>query len=596
MRRLAIMDPTHGHQPMVTKDARWAIVYNGEIYNFRRLRDDLAASGASFHTGTDTEVLLELIERRGVREALERIEGMFAFAAVDTATGDLWLARDRFGEKPLYIDRRGGRFSFCSELWPLVAARTAPEPRIDPRGTLSILRFGHPWPGTTAIDGIAELRPAEWLRRARSGEERAGRYWSAPDRVDESASSVERCGERLLELLDRSVDSRLVADAPLGLFLSGGVDSGAVAASAVRVRSDIHAVTVGFDARGYDETVLARATADRLGIRLTVERGKIEPFSRPRFDDLLLHHGQLFADTSAIPTRAVSRAARRHFKVVLSGDGGDELLAGYLAHARLGRIGPWGKRLGPAADAACRVLASWLDERVARGLGLIASVAHGLLPHVMAGVFSDDMVSELVRGTAWQRAAQEHLEEAREDSRKLWTSVRDPVLALSLYQLRHSLPQDILAKVDRMSMAESLEVRAPFLDSTFARYALSLPAHLKLQGRVGKYVLRRALRARLPASVLTAPKRGFALPVREWLGIAFWAALRSEIESYARDGAGELDPRAVARRARLDEDRCRTVNDYRALHRSVLLYGFLRWRRMLERPRAHCVLTMEASA
>jgi asparagine synthase (glutamine-hydrolysing) len=583
MRRLAIMDPGHGRQPMLSRNRRWVLVFNGEIYNFRRLRSDLMRAGAMFVTQTDTEVLLELIAQHGVLETLTRIEGMFAIAAVDILTGDLWLARDRFGEKPLHVDRRGGRFSFCSELWPLLADRTAPPPRVSPRGLMSILRFGQPWPGTTAVEGVGELRPGEWLRRARSGDESSGTYWSPPDRIDEAAGSLKRCGDRLIELLDQSVRDRLVADVPLGLFLSGGIDSGAVASSAARERPDIHAVTVGFDVRGYDETPLARATALRLGIALSVERGTLPAFSRQMFDELLLHHGQPFADTSAVPTRVVSRAARQHFKVVLSGDGGDELLGGYSSHARQVRIARWGGgRLGAAVAGSLRHLAGGrAGDRIDRGLGLVASLPRGLLPHVMAGLFSDEMLAELVVGMPWARETSEHLEEAKDDCRRLSASVPDACLALSLYQLRHSLPQDILTKVDRMSMAESLEVRAPFLDSRLASYALSLPPHIKLRGEVGKHALREALRTRLPGEVIAAPKRGFAMPVREWLGGTFWDELRQEVEAYAGVRDPELAPAALTHRTGLDEKRCRALYDYRALHRSVLLYSFLRWRRLL---------------
>jgi asparagine synthase (glutamine-hydrolysing) len=573
---------------MRSSDGRWTLVYNGEIYNFRRLRDDLATAGATFLTHSDTEVLLALVERHGVVAALERVEGMFAFAAVDARSGDLWLARDRFGEKPLYLDRRGGGFAFCSELWPLLSGGGAPAPRISARGLVSILRFSHPWPGTTAVDGVAELGPGSWLRRSRDGTEATGAYWSLPDRVDEGAASLRRSGDRLLEMLDRSVRDRLVADVPLGLFLSGGIDSGAVTASASRARPDVQAVTVGFAARDYDETPLARATARHLGVSLSVEQEAVPPFSPELFDDLLVHHGQPFGDTSAVPTRAVSRAARRHFKVVLSGDGGDELLAGYLGHARQVRLSRWGGgRLGGAVAAALRRLGGGRGgERIDRGLALIESVPEGLLPHVMAGVFTDEMITDLCRGTPWEREARDHLDEARDDSRRIWATVPDPCLALSTYQLRHSLPQGILAKVDRMSMAESLEVRAPFLDSQLARYALALPSHVKLHGEVGKYVLRQALRARLPDAVLSAPKRGFSLPVRDWLGASFWRLLREEVLAYGAEGARELDPAALARRVSLDEARCRVENDYRAIHRAVLLYGFLRWRRLLAGARA----------
>jgi asparagine synthetase B (glutamine-hydrolysing) len=220
-------------------------------------------------------------------------------------------------------------------------------------------------------------------------------------------------------------------------------------------------------------------------------------------------------------------------------------------------------------------------ERVDRALALIGAGADGLLPHVMGGVFSDEMLGDLVRGTAWERPARDHLDEARDDARRIWSGARDPYLALSLYQLRHSLPQDILAKVDRMSMAESLEVRAPFLDSRLAAYCLALPPQLKVRGDLGKYVLRTALRGRLPRAVVGAPKRGFAMPVRDWLEGPFWRCLRDEVQAYRRDGGSELDGAALAKRTTADEMRCRVANDYRAVHRAFLLYGFLRWRRML---------------
>jgi len=585
MRRLAIMDPGHAKQPMLTQDGRWVLVFNGEIYNFRRLREHLGP-GVHFSTTSDTEVLLELIAQRGVVDALRGLEGMFAFAALDTHSQDLWLARDRFGEKPLYLDRREGRFAFCSELWPLLVAQAAPRPAVSPSGLMSILRFGHPWPGTTAVEGVTELLPAQWLCRAKDGTERLGTYWTPPDRVDEAAGSVERCGARLLELLDASVRDRLVADVPVGLFLSGGIDSGAVAGSAALVRGDIHAVTVGFDAGDYDETPLSRATASHVGLELTVERGTITPFSTNQFADLLIHYGQPFADTSAVPTRVVSRAARRHFKVVLSGDGGDELLAGYIAHTRQARLQMLrGPVPGLTAGVLERALPPFFPESIERAVGLVASTHQGLLPHAMAGVFSDRATAALVAGTAWERPTLAFLEQARESCRELTSKIADPCLALSLYQLRHSLPQDILTKVDRMSMAESLEVRSPFLDSTLASYALALPAHLKVHGQVGKWVLRTALEARLPAAVLRAPKRGFSLPVRKWLGAPFWWSLRDEVAAYSRAGANELNTAALTRRVSRDERRCRSKNDFRALHRAVLLYGFLRWRRMLAEAR-----------
>jgi asparagine synthase (glutamine-hydrolysing) len=344
---------------MSTVDGRWWLILNGEIYNFFRPRAELQSRGIRFRTSSDTEVLLHLIVDRGVPGALAAVEGMFAFAAVDTRTRDLWLARDRFGEKPLYIDRREG-FAFCSELAPLaLTGRSTPHPSA--HGLAAILRAGYPWPGITAVEGVAELRPATWLRRSSSGAEEQGTYWRLPDRVDEECGSIDRCGSNILSLLDASVRDRLVADVPLGLFLSGGIDSGAIAASAVRNRPDIAAVTVGFDAVAHDERPLARQTAARLGVEVHEENGESASFSETVVDELLQHFGQPFHDTSAIPTRAASRAARRHFTVVLSGDGGDELFGGYLSHLRadrLRRLGGWW--LGGAASAA---LAGILPDR-----------------------------------------------------------------------------------------------------------------------------------------------------------------------------------------------------------------------------------------
>jgi asparagine synthase (glutamine-hydrolysing) len=581
MTRLAIIDLETGRQPMRSADGRWVMVFNGEIYNFPDLARLITDRGVHLRTRSDTEVLVELIAARGVPAALEKAEGMFAFAVADTLTGDLWLARDRFGEKPLYLDRRQGSFAFCSELGPLIQERTL-SARPSARGVVAIFRYGYPWAGTTAVDGIEELPPAHWLRRTADGAETLGAYWSLPDRVDEEAGSLQRCGERILELLDASVRARLIADVPLGLFLSGGIDSSAVAASAVRHRPDIQAVTVGFDAGTHDERPLARLTASQLGIVLREEQGRTAPFSPEGFDDVLSHHGQPFMDTSAFPTRALSHLARRNFKVVLSGDGGDELFSGYPAHTRnelLRILG--GGRLGSALSGLlARVLPEQgTFESLRRALDLNASCNDGLALHVMDGTFTDRSLLELVQGSDWESATRAHLQMARENAYRLWSTVKDSNLAFSLHQIRTSLPQDILMKVDRMSMAESLEVRAPFLDSKLAAYALSLPARLKVRGRVGKYVLRHALHGRVPQAVLDGPKRGFNLPVRLWMGDRFWQELASEAELYQRVGASELNAHALLRQIALDRERCRRANNYRALHRAFVLYSFLRWRR-----------------
>jgi asparagine synthase (glutamine-hydrolysing) len=342
-------------------------------------------------------------------------------------------------------------------------------------------------------------------------------------------------------------------------------------------------VTLGFSSAQHDETALARQTGCRLGIRLVEERDDLQPFDEQTFDDILDHYGQPFLDTSSIPTRLIARAGRGHFKVVLSGDGGDEILSGYLNHTRNALLARWGG--GALGAATSRLLATLLPRRGCweewgRALELNGSVSKGLLLHAMDGVFTDQQLLELVDGTPWVVEAREHLKAAHEEARTLWRTTRDSNLAVSLHLLRTTLPQQILAKVDRMSMAESLEVRAPMLDSKLASYALSLPAHLKVNGRVGKYVLRNALRTTLTPDVLCGPKRGFCLPVRDWLGERFWEALHREVEAYARDDEAELNPVVMRQRVASDKVKSRRQDSYRALHRSVLLYSFLRWRRM----------------
>jgi asparagine synthase (glutamine-hydrolysing) len=566
---------------MVSLDQRWTIVLNGEIYNFPELRRNLLHDGVELRTHADTEVLVELIAREGVLAALEKIEGMFAFAVVDAHSGDLWLARDRFGEKPLYLDYRGGGFAFCSELQPLLVAR-ALAVRPSAEGVLAILRMGYPWPGTTSIEGLEELEPSHWLRRGPDGNEQRGRYWHPPDRIDEEAGSLERCGERVVELLYASVKARLVSDVPLGLFLSGGIDSGCVAAAAVEERKDIRAVTVGFEGT-YDERPLARLTAQKLAIGLEEHQLHIQSFTEAAFDDVLSHYGQPFEDTSAFPTRAVSRAARQQFTVVLSGDGGDELFSGYLAHQRNARLQRWGG--GPAgarlSSVASRLMGSSSRlESVHRALLLNGARHNGGLPFAMQGVFTDESLGALVEGTPWSQACRHFLGKARQQTRELWESVSDSNLALSLFMLKFSMPQDILTKVDRMSMAESLEVRAPFLDRRLATYALSLPAHLKMRRGSGKVVLREAMRGRLPDQVLDGAKHGFNLPVRAWLGDLFWKKLDDEVSSYAALPDAELNVAALRERVKADREVVRSKNSYRALHRAIVLYSFLRWRQL----------------
>jgi asparagine synthase (glutamine-hydrolysing) len=580
--RLSIVDLHNGHQPFVSRNGQWSVVFNGEIYNHGALRDSLCKSGTYFKTTSDTEVLVELIGQYGFIHTLELIEGMFSIAAVDTCNNQLWLARDRFGEKPLFIDRRNSQFKFCSELSPLLLTGST-RPRISGNGLMSILRLGFPWPGSTAIQGIDELRPGQWLRRTVQGHEDSGTYWRPPDEVDTEAGPIERCQRKFLDLLFQSVRQRLVADVPIGIFVSGGIDSAAVSFAACVARPGLSAVTLYFAQEKYDERALARKTAGFLGLQLHEESGDSLRYSTEFIDDLLLRYGQPFGDSSAIPTRALSRAARNHFRVALSGDGGDEIFCGYLSFRRQYQLNRWGfGRVGGFLSGHALQLIPGFSrlESLRRALELNSAIRKGLFGYTFDGVFDDEQIFTLVEGTDWERPSREHLLANRAQAAANWNRIKDPLLALSLHLISTSLPQDMLMKTDRMSMAESLEVRAPFLDSQLASYVLSLPAHLKMKGIIGKVLLRECLRGNIPAQVLSAPKRGFELPLRQWLGERFIYDLRWELNEYASDPEAELNTVALKRLVDEDEKHCRHPESYRSMHRLLLIYIFLRWRRL----------------
>ncbi len=578
--RLSIIDRENGHQPFSSSDGRWLMVFNGEIYNHKYQREILIKSGTNFRTSTDTEVLVELIARHGFVAALEKVEGMFGVAAIDTISDDLWLARDRFGEKPLFLDRRDSGFAFCSEISPLLIEGSS-RPRSSPGGIISILRFGYATPGITAVDGIEEIKPGQWLKRRATGEEQSGFYWLPPDRIDEEAGPVERCGRKLDDLLAASVRDRLSADVPIGLFLSGGIDSAAVASAASGLIGRLPAVTIGFRDHRYDERPGARKTAAALGLELHEETCDAFGFSPNVVDELLFHYGQPFGDTSAVPTRLLARTARKHFTVALSGDGGDEIFCGYRSFVRQRQLRTWGggklgARLSELGVRHAPLSAKW--DSVRRALELNSAVHSNLFGHVFDGVFEDNHILLLSRGTDWERLGHEQLIASREKAIETWMRIKDPLLALSTHLIASSLPQDMLMKMDRMSMAESMEVRAPLLDSRLASFALALPPHLKMKGTIGKQLLRRSLVGKIPKQVLQSPKRGFELPLGSWLKPTFRSCLRAEIENYQDDPDAELNGTELDKLVKQNAGDSFTGVSYRSRHRLWLLYIYLRWR------------------
>ena len=532
MRRLSIVDVRDGHQPMRSDDGRFTIVYNGEIYDCGALREELRAAGHGFHTRSDTEVILHAFMQRGLR-SLPLFNGMFAFAIGDRSDGSLVLARDPLGIKPLYWwSGPSGELVFSSELRSLLAHPAVPR-KLDRRSLEMLLvdRYvADPW---TMLEGVKQLPPGHWLRW-KNGRIEIGAYHELelrPEPMDEADALHE-----LRERLDATIRSQLVADVPVGVFLSGGIDSSTVAAFAARAVREkgerLKSFSIGFDDPEFDESSLAREVASHLGTEHRELRLQAGEFELATLDRVLDHVGQPLGDTSCIPTLAVSELAAREVKVALSGDGGDEFFGGY-DHMF------WAARMRFLTDTTPAPLRRAGSAVLAR----VAPMAHGA------------MATRLRRARkGLELSLHAPLEQFRL-SRALWQpqELRDlcahahagallrrdidldpdvverlePEELVMLVLARTFMPGAILPKVDRMSMAASLEVRPPLLDRRIVEFALRLPLEHKIRGRTGKYLLREAGRELLPAAVYQHRKQGFALPLHRWFNAEFWELLET---------------------------------------------------------------------
>jgi len=518
--RLAIIDLAGGAQPRVDQASGDALVFNGEIYGYRALADELRGAGIPLRDRSDTEVLFQLIRRDGVRRAVERIDGMFAFAFRDGATGALHLARDRFGEKPLYWGTAQGQLVFASEVAALLCHPLFRDIGPDRQAAYDLLLFEY-LPGTASgWSGIEKLEPGTILT-LKNGRISRERYWQPnlgprrPVRRDEAVDQLE-------DLLRQSVQRSVVADVPVGVFLSGGVDSSLVTAFAAEAAPDLTAFTVriggqGFD-ESFDETPHAIAVARHLGVRhQLVELGEADLLDA--FDAVSARLSEPLADSSLLPTYLVCQAARRLMTVALGGDGADELFAGYPNFA-MQRFAPAMRlvpaALGPLLRRAVEALPSaegYMNRRF-----LLAQLSHGFGAAVARQSFlwmapmAPDRLTRLWR---YQALPEEACAAAFApiDRRAAEVAGLAPVdLLLHLFLLTY-LPEDILTKTDRASMFNSLEVRAPFLDRRFAEYALSLPRRLKLHGNTKKYILKRLACRYLPPAIVARKKHGFAVPI-----------------------------------------------------------------------------------
>jgi len=552
-RRLSIIDTSPaGRQPMESASGRSVIVFNGEIYNAEDLRPSLARLGTRFRGYSDTEVLLEWIEAHGIEDALTHVIGMYAFAVLDRVTGCLHLARDRVGEKPLYVGQFGRSFMFASELRSF---RCHPDfrPEIDPRALAAYTRFGYVPNPLSIYRNVMQMPPGGRGTLAASGVWSVDRLWPIEEigahQRDQAPILDEADALTELEtLLKDSVARRMVADVPLGAFLSGGIDSSLVVAmmqaqSSRRVKT----FSIGFHESGFDEAPNARAVARYLGtdhneLYVTAQNA-IDLV--PRMSEV---YDEPFADASQIPTYLLARLARHTVTVALSGDGGDESFAGYRRYDYLRRImrlaGHLPARLAPLAQTAHRLQqAASKTSLYARLPPVFRARTDRWLRH-LSQVHGQWAVEQVYRSLSQPGPAPEiALLGPREEPAPWWSGALtaaypDPVQRAQMLDLLTFLPDDILVKVDRASMAVGLEVRTPLLDHRVIEFAWRLPMALMSRAGQSKWPLRQVLYRYVPRELVDRPKAGFAAPVGAWLRgpLRDWAESHLEPAALAADG------------------------------------------------------------
>jgi asparagine synthase (glutamine-hydrolysing) len=512
MRRLSIIDLNTGHQPISNEDESIWVVFNGEIYNYQELREELAGKGHRFLTHSDTETLVHLYEEEG-QEGPSRLRGMFAFAIWDRRNRRLFLARDRFGKKPLYYAALPQGFYFASELKCL---RTAGVPlEVDREALRLYFQFTYIPDPYTAFLSVRKLPPGCWLSLESDGTLRQGRYWQPPvpaERPAPQMSEAETCA-RLRQVFDEAVRIRMIADVPLGAFLSGGIDSSSVVASmALQSPQPVKTFSIGFEEPAFNELPYAGLLARKYGTEhhaIVVRPDSIDLVSR-----LVRHFGEPFGDSSAIPTFIVSEFAARHVKVALSGDGGDELFAGYSRFATVQKM----RCLDHLPHAAFRLL-SWAADRLpysAYGKNYLHMLScQSALDRYFERNFAPYFLRRELLQPEWMLPAEAGFL-TRALAEFMLPAQADILSQVLYFETTVNLPGDMLVKVDRMSMANSLEVRCPMLDHRLAEVAAAIPHAWKIRDGKGKYLFIRALGDRLPPELLEHKKMGFAVPLADW--------------------------------------------------------------------------------
>ena len=552
-RRLSIIDlSSRGVAPIANETGTVWVTLNGEIYNFRELRADLEARGHQFQTGTDTEVIVHLYEEYDT-DCLGRLHGMFAFAIWDERQGRLFAARDRLGKKPFFYTAASSGLLFASSIGALLTHPDVPkEPNF--RAVDDFLTYQYVPSPETAFAGIHKLPPGHYLTYDRAGVSSVRRYWRPPLGGDRSKTAADSAAleAELLERLSNAVRARLVADVPLGAFLSGGVDSSAVVALMARASgAAVKTFSIGYDEADFDELSYARELAARYDT--DHHEFVVRPEAAAVLPELVRHYGEPFADPSALPTYYLSKLTRAHVTVALSGDGGDENFAGYenyrivsdwmrsdiipagarrMLRSTVNGVGerlPYHRALARAGRATA-MLASSLEER----FRLQTSI---LKPEEKAALYTGHMRA-LVERTEAPRCGPASLS---------FEGDVDPVDWMAWHDLQFYLPDCLMVKVDVASMAHGLEVRCPLLDHELVEFAAAIPAALKRDAAGGKAIFRRALRGLVPAATLERPKKGFGVPLKRWFAGELLDLTRSTLLDERAARRGLFDQAALRR-------------------------------------------------
>ena len=572
MRRLAIIDLVTGEQPVFNEDRSIAVILNGEIYNYRELRTELEKRGHSFQSASDTEVLPHLYEEYG-DDMLRQLNGMFAFALWDSKKRRLLIARDRFGEKPLYWGVFDNTLLFASEPKVLLAHRSV-KPSLNLQALRQYLSFDYVPAPLSIYQGINKL-PAAHKLTLQDGLVNVDCYWRLSHQTVAPVPSEDEAAEHLRELLADAVRMRLVSDVPLGVLLSGGVDSSTIAALAVRASSEaVKTFSISFAEASFDESAYARGVAKFLGTDHHEERLSAN-LAANLVGEIGAWMDEPFSDPSLVPTYLLSRFTRKHVTVALGGDGGDELFAGYPMYAghrwaeiykyvpsllRAGIVEPF-VRVLPVKTKNLSL--DYKALRFVKGSKYDAVARH----HVWFGSFTPDEQQQLLTADVLGATDSDIYAQARQFASECDND--DLVTQMQNVDTRLYLAEDILTKVDRASMAVSLEVRAPFLDPRVAEFAASLPRNYKLRRLKTKYILKKAVHDLLPPFVTRRGKKGFGVPVAEWLKFKLRPLARDLLSPERVRRAGVFNPEYVQR---LQDEHERGFANHRKLLWTLLMF------------------------